>query len=183
MKVLTIPNIITFIRIVIIPVFVIALTYQRYDYALAFFAIAAVSDALDGLLARVTKQKTQLGAFLDPLADKFLLVTSFILFSIYGWIPKWLTITVISRDMIVTLGWLLLSLIYGRIKVEPSLTGKAAIATQLALIAYNLLSLNNVNIPLPEEWPEEWMAWVVASLTTASGLQYIYRGLRHASEK
>ena len=102
MKVLNIPNIITFIRIVIIPVFVTALIYRRYDYALFLFIAAAVSDALDGLLARITKQKTKLGAFLDPLADKSLLVTSFVLFSVYGWIPMWLTIIVISRDLIVS---------------------------------------------------------------------------------
>ena len=97
MKVLSIPNIITLIRIVIIPVFVTALVYKRYNYALALFIVASISDALDGLLARATNQKTQFGAFLDPLADKFLLTVSFILFSVYGWIPSWLTITVISR--------------------------------------------------------------------------------------
>ncbi|HEX8949869.1 MAG TPA: CDP-alcohol phosphatidyltransferase family protein, partial [Dissulfurispiraceae bacterium] len=119
------------------------------------------------------------GAFLDPLADKFLLVTSFILFSVYDWIPKWLTIAVISRDLIVILGWILLYLVYHITKVEPSLIGKAAIASQLVLIAYTLLSINLSGMPLPRNW----MLWSVAVLTAASGLQYIYRGLRHAGEK
>ncbi len=179
MRVLTIPNIVTFIRIVLIPVFVIALVYRMYGYALGLFAFASVTDAFDGILARLTNQKTQLGAFLDPLADKFLLITSFILFSLYGWIPTWLTITVISRDLIVTLGWFLLYLIYHIAKVEPSLIGKTAIASQLLLIAYTLLSVNLGSV----QPPGYLVLWVVAVLTIASGLQYIYRGLRHAGEK
>lgn len=177
-KVLNIPNIITFIRIVIIPVFVTTMIYRRYDYALFLFIAAAVSDTLDGLLARVTKQKTKIGAFLDPLADKLLLVTSFILFSVYDWIPLWLTIAVISRDMIVILGWILLYLTSHTTKIEPSLIGKAAIASQLILIAYTLLSIN-LNIPPSYGW----MLWTVAALTVVSGLQYIYRGLKQANER
>jgi len=179
MKVLSIPNSITFVRIVIIPVFVTALVYNRVDYALWLFIVASISDLLDGLLARMTDQQTRLGAFLDPLADKFLLVTSFILFSVYGWIPMWVTITVISRDLIVTLGWLLLYLLYDITKVEPSLTGKAAIAAQLILIAYTLLSRTFKGFPSPEGW----MFIIVTLPTMLSGLQYIYRGLRQAGEK
>lgn len=176
MNVVSIPNIITFIRIIIIPVFVTALIYKRYDYALFLFIFAAVSDAFDGLMARVTKQKTKLGAFLDPLADKSLLVTSFILFSVYDWIPLWLTITVISRDVIVVLGWILLYLSAHITKIEPSIIGKAAIASQLILIAYTLLSINVNNIPPPAGL----MFWAVAVLTIVSGIQYIYRGLKQA---
>lgn len=178
-RILNIPNIITFIRIVIIPVFVTTMIYRRYDYALFLFIAAAVSDTLDGLFARVTKQKTKIGAFLDPLADKLLLVTSFILFSVYDWIPLWLTIAVISRDMIIILGWILLYLTSHTTKIEPSLIGKAAIASQLILIAYTLLSINNLNIPLSYDW----MLWTVAVLTIVSGLQYIYRGLKYTNEK
>src|SRR5208283_1882499 len=176
---ISLPNMITLLRIILIPVFVTALIYRRYDYALGLFVIASITDMLDGLLARITDQKTKLGAFLDPLADKVLLLTSFILFSVYGWIPKWLTITVISRDLIVTLGWLLLYLLYDITKVEPSLTGKAAIAAQLVLIAYTLFSRTFPGFPPPEGW----MFIIVTLLTMISGLQYIYRGLRQAGEK
>ncbi|MEW6117281.1 MAG: CDP-alcohol phosphatidyltransferase family protein [Nitrospirota bacterium] len=179
MKVLNAPNIITFIRIVILPVFVTALVYKRYSYALILFIIASVSDMLDGLLARMTDQKTPLGAFLDPLADKFLLMTSFILFAVYGWIPLWLTITVISRDLIVVLGWFILYLLYDITRVQPSAIGKAAIAAQLVLIPYTLLSVTIEGVPRPGSW----MFWIVAVLAIASGLQYIYRGLKHAAEK
>lgn len=177
MNVFNIPNIITFIRIIIIPAFVTALIYKRYDYALFLFIFAAVSDALDGLMARVTKQKTKLGAFLDPLADKSLLVTSFILFSVYDWIPLWLTITVISRDVIVVLGWILLYLTSHITKIEPLLIGKAAIASQLVLIAYTLLSINMNYIPPAAGW----MFWTVAVLTIVSGIQYIYKGLKQSA--
>lgn len=179
MKVLSVPNIITLIRIVIIPVFVTALIYKRYDYALALFIVASISDALDGLLARLTNQKTQFGAFLDPLADKLLLTVSFILFSVYGWIPSWLTITVISRDLIVTLGWVVLYLASHITTIAPSIIGKSAVASQLILIAFILLSINMDNF-LP---PAGWMLWTVAALTITSGLQYISRGIKQANEK
>ena len=169
-----VPNMITLLRIVLIPVFVIALVYQRYDYALALFIVAGLTDMLDGLWARLTNKKTNLGAFLDPMADKALLLTSFILFSVYGWVPKWLTITVISRDIIVVMGWVLLSVTSHETKVAPTLAGKAAIASQLVLIAYVLLA---INLPeLPDETPLP-AAIIVAGLTVFSGLQYIYRGL------
>jgi cardiolipin synthase len=171
---MSLPNIITLVRIILIPVLVTALIYRRYDYALGLFVFASLTDMLDGLLARITDQKTKLGAFLDPLADKALLLTSFILFSVYGWIPKWLTITVISRDLIVTLGWLLLYLTSHITRVAPTIIGKAAIASQLLLIAYVLLAINVPSLPDEAPWPA---MLIVATLTIVSGLQYVYRGL------
>lgn len=183
MKVFNLPNSITFVRIIILPVFVTAMVYRRYDAALALFVIASISDALDGLLARLTDQKTKLGAFLDPLADKFLMLTCFVLFSFYGWVPVWLAITVISRDLIVTIGWILLCLIYNITKIAPSIIGKAANASQLLLIAYILLYINLTGIPARENGQAVWIMWTVAALTITSGLQYIYRGLRQAGER
>jgi cardiolipin synthase len=177
--VLTVPNIITFIRIIIVPAFAAALIYDRYDYALILFITAGFSDALDGFIARATKQKTRFGTFLDPLADKCLLITSFILFAVYGLIPKWLAITVISRDVIVTLGWFLMYILSHMTKPEPSLMGKATIVMQVLLIAYTLLSINVNYIPPPTDL----MFWTVAVLTIVSGLQYIYRGLQITNEK
>ncbi len=174
MSVVNIPNTLTVMRIVIIPVFVTAIIYGEYRLALYLFILASVTDLLDGLLARLTNQKTELGTFLDPLADKFLLVTSFILFSVYGWIPKWLTITVISRDLIVVSGWLLLTLIYNKSKVEPVMLGKAAIASQLILLAYVLLS---ISVPAVPPAPD-FLVILTAALTAVSGIQYIYNGLK-----
>ncbi len=179
MTVLTIPNVVTFVRIVLIPVFVAAVMYQSYLYALLLFAAAGVSDALDGLLARLTGQKSPLGAFLDPLADKFLLSTSFILFSVYGFMPKWLTITVISRDIIITLGWLALYLIHDVTRVAPSILGKMANASQMILVAYILL---DINFDALRE-PGLWAMWTVAALTIVSGLQYMYQAVMRADQK
>lgn len=178
MGVLNLPNTLTIARIVLIPVFIVAVIYKRYDYALYLFAVAAITDTLDGLFARLTNQKTALGTFLDPLADKFLLVTSFILFSLNGWLPKWLTIAVISRDIIVVIGWFLIYLITHVSNVKPTNTGKAAIAMQLMLLCYVLLEKNIPSLPDMHEMPIRIIIWVTAALTILSGLHYIYRGFK-----
>jgi len=171
---LNIPNFLTTLRIVLIPVFVSALIYRRYDYGLYIFFFAAVSDFLDGLIARMKNQQTELGKFLDPVADKFLLVTSFVLFAVYGFVPKWLTITVISRDIIIVTGWLILYFLTHRARVEPSVLGKAANASQLILLVYILLSINLQGDFLGIE---TLLVYVTAFLTVISGIHYIYRGL------
>lgn len=175
MTIFTIPNTLTFARIVIIPIFVTSLLYKKYQYALILFVIAAVTDLLDGFIARITNQKTKLGAFLDPLADKFLLLTSFILFAIYGWLPNWITITVISRDIIVVVGWCMLVIFINHRKVEPSLIGKLANAFQAILIAYILLSINGV---IDNSVIKNLILLLAAFFTVLSGIQYIYRGYK-----
>ncbi|MEC4676126.1 MAG: CDP-alcohol phosphatidyltransferase family protein [Nitrospirota bacterium] len=174
MRVFNLPNTITITRIIIIPVFTTAIIYYRYDYALYLFIIASVSDFLDGLIARVKDQKTMLGTFLDPLADKFLLVTTFILFAIYGLIPKWVAITVISRDLIVLTGWFLLYMITHNSKVEPVIMGKIAIASQMITLTYILLTVNIR--PLPPV--PDILLFFTAMVTALSGLQYIYKGFK-----
>jgi cardiolipin synthase len=174
MRVLNLPNTLTIGRIVIIPIFITAIVYKRYNYALYLFIIAALTDIFDGLFARLKNQKTALGTFLDPLADKFLLVTAFIVLSTYGWIPKWLTITVISRDIIVIIGWFLLYLITDTSNVEPSLLSKATIWIQSILIAYVLI---DIDVNLLPDMPR-MLLWVTAGITILSGLHYIYRGLK-----
>ncbi len=176
LTVFNIPNTITITRIVIIPVFITAIIYSKYNYALYLFIVAAVTDMLDGLFARMTNQKTVLGTFLDPLADKFLLVSSFIVFSVYDWIPKWIAVTVISRDLIVVIGWLLLYLITHNSNVEPVFLGKIAIASQLVVLAYVLLSVNSEIFPVIPDF----FLFLTAGVTIISGLQYIYKGFKLA---
>src|SRR6266498_543663 len=147
MSILNLPNTLTITRIILIPLFVTSVIYMRYDYALCLFIVAALTDMFDGLFARMKNQKTAFGNFLDPLADKFLLLTSFIVFSIYGLIPKWLTITIISRDIIVVTGWVVLYLVTHKAEVEPLVEGKIAIASQLVLICYVLFDLNIPSMP------------------------------------
>jgi cardiolipin synthase len=125
-------------------------------------------------MARLTNQKTALGTFLDPLADKFLLVTSFVIFSFYGWIPKWLSVTVISRDIIVIIGWLLLYLITHNSRIEPVVLGKISIWLQTIVIAYVLLNINVSSLPkIPDV-----LLLLTAVVTGISGLQYVYRGFK-----
>lgn len=176
---MNIPNALTILRIILIPAFITAAVYKRYDYAFYIFITAALTDKLDGMLARLLKRSTPLGAFLDPLADKFMLVASFIVFFIEGLIPVWLAIVVVSRDIIVTVGWLLLYLTGHTAKVEPSRLGKLAIAAQFLLFTVILIEINfraggSAKSPL---------VWAAAVLAAASGLQYIQRGLRLASER
>lgn len=173
MGALNIPNTLTVTRILIIPVFITSIIYRRYDYALYLFIIAALTDLFDGLLARMRNQKTALGTFLDPLADKFLLVTAFIILSIYGWVPKWLTITVISRDIIIVTGWFLLYLTTGRSIVDPSFLGKTTIWVQSLLIAFVLVYINRLVPNMPRVF-----LFSTAGITILSGLHYIYRGLK-----
>lgn len=179
MRVLNLPNTLTIARIVIIPLFTTAVIYKRYDYALYLFIIAALTDAFDGLVARLANQKTELGRFLDPLADKFLLVTAFIVFSFNDLIPTWLTITVISRDVIVVIGWMLIYLITHTSNVKPTLTGKTAIAMQLFLLCYILLMVNYAGLPDIRNT----LMWITAALTVISGLHYIYRGFKLTSAR
>lgn len=177
MGILNLPNALTITRIILIPLFVTSIIYGEVRYALYVFAIAALTDTFDGLIARLKKQKTAFGTFLDPLADKFLLVTSFILFSVYGLIPKWLTITIISRDVIVITGWVILYLVTHAAKVEPTTMGKAAIAAQMALVWYVLLKKNFDVLPAIDTY----LVWLTAAFTIVSGLHYIYRGLMQAN--
>ncbi len=179
MGVLNIPNTITITRVVIIPIFITTVIYRRYDYSFLLFVTAAITDMLDGLFARLTNQKTVLGTFLDPLADKFLLVTSFVVLSYYNWIPGWLTIIVISRDVIVITGWLILYLVSGISKVEPSTLGKVTIWIQSLFIAYVLL---NINISISKELPRIFL-WITSVITIFSGLHYIYKGLKLTHEE
>lgn len=105
---MNLPNFLSLIRILFIPLLVILLIYEYYDLSLIILVLSAISDALDGFIARFFHQKTTLGAYLDPIADKLLLVTSYITLSILNIIPDWLTIIVISRDVIISLGVLIL---------------------------------------------------------------------------
>lgn len=164
-------------RIVLIPLFVTSVIYMRYDYALYLFIFAALTDMFDGLFARMKNQRTAFGSFMDPLADKFLLVTSFIVFSIYGLIPKWLTITIISRDLIVVTGWVVIYLTTHKAEVQPLLEGKIAIALQLILICYVLLDVNIPSVPDIHKY----LIWATALFTIMSALHYIYRGLKQAN--
>ena len=172
------PNLLTITRILLLPFFAITLIYGEYGYALMVYAAAAVSDILDGLIARLTKQITYFGSILDPVADKFFLITSFILMSAYGMIPKWFTIVVISKDLIVIAGCFILYFATHTLKIEPSIVGKIASGCQFVLVGLVLVSLNMVDgfiVPMG-------FYIGVALLTAIAGIDYVYKGMQQGTE-
>jgi cardiolipin synthase len=131
---MTIPNLISIFRMILVPVFLVFIINHRFLAGLMIFVLAGVSDAADGMVARLFNQKSRLGSYLDPLADKFLLVASFICLAAMHIIPIWLTAIVIARDILILLGSLVLFLINRDHEVKPSIWGKATTFLQLATV-------------------------------------------------
>src|SRR6202163_1184064 len=128
---MTLANKITVLRIIAIPILIIALLEHQLGWARAIFILSILSDALDGTIARIRGERTPLGSFLDPMADKLLLLGTFIAYTYLGWIPVWIFITVISRDLIIILGWTVVYILTGNSKIEPRLLGKFTTALQM----------------------------------------------------
>lgn len=181
-SVLNLPNFITLLRIGAIPVFLILLVDERYTEALIVFILAGITDSLDGLLARWLDARTTLGAFIDPLADKLLLVSSFVILAFLGDIPRWLAVLVIMRDVIILIGYSVLFFVTGHaIEVRPTLIGKASTFFQLLTVIMALVALHNAawQIPLLRDTSE-----VLAGATvTVSGFQYLSRAFRWFNEQ
>ena len=137
---MTIPNLITLIRIILTPVFLVYLINDRTFAALIVFIIAGVSDGVDGMIARVFGQKSRIGAYMDPLADKILLITAFLTLAVKGIIPSWLTAAVISRDIIIMLGILILLLNGVSFNMKPSILSKITTCAQLGTICIVLVN-------------------------------------------
>lgn len=172
------PNLLTIARILLLPFFAVTLIYGEYGYALMVYAAAAISDILDGQIARITKQITYFGSILDPVADKFFLITSFILMTYYGLIPKWFTIIVISKDLIVIAGCFILYLATDTLKIEPSTVGKISSGCQFFLVGLVLVSLNmNNGFIVPGV-----LYIAVALLTAVAGIDYVYKGMKQGTE-
>ncbi len=132
---LNLPNFLTLCRIGSIPIFLIFLTRQRYAAALYVFAAAAVTDGLDGAVARWFDSRTELGAFLDPFADKLMLVSAFVVLTIDGELPGYLLSVVMIRDIVIVVGYLMISFFTGeRVPVRPSYLGKLSTFMQLACV-------------------------------------------------
>ena len=174
---LNIPNALTILRILLIPVIVGFLVYDHFDFALVALLIAALTDALDGSIARMANQKTEFGAYLDPLADKLLLVTTFLTFSLLDMVPAWSVIVVVSRDMILLTGTLLARLTDTEINVSPSLLGKATTVFQLVYIILVLVFFSYQFDPASLT-P---LLYAMSILTVASGLHYILRSVHTIS--
>ncbi len=172
---LNIPNSLTILRILLIPVIVGLLLYGHVAYALATLIVAALTDALDGSIARMANQRTRFGAYLDPLADKLLLMTIFITLTWLEMVPLWSMLVVVSRDAILLTGGLLARLTETPIDTTPTLSGKAAMLFQ---VFYSMLVLAcmtqgvDTALLLP-------LLYMMTLLTVLSGLHYIVRGVGH----
>jgi cardiolipin synthase (CMP-forming) len=191
---MTTANKITVIRILMIPVFVTLAIYygesiqegspqdwMRFT-AIAVFLLAAISDGLDGYVARRYNQRSSLGVILDPIADKGLLLSGIITLSIsnwsqvdphYGKFPAWFPVLVISRDVVIVIGSLLLHVLNGKVRVRPSWTGKVATVLQMVAIAWVMLQMR---IP-----PLIYIVYAAGFFTLVSGVIYFRNGLRQLS--
>jgi cardiolipin synthase (CMP-forming) len=138
-RILTVPNQLTFLRLAFLPVFLIAIEYERYGLALGILLAAGVSDMLDGLLARGLNQKTPLGAYLDPIADKLLLSSSYFVLALKGKIAWWLTILVLGRDVLILVACAVILITVGYRPFPPSIWGKLTTAFEILLVVLVLV--------------------------------------------
>jgi cardiolipin synthase len=180
---LTIANQLTILRIVLIPAFVLLVVYAHLGAALLIFITAGITDALDGLIARRAGQRTSLGAWLDPLADKLLLVTTFIVLTLPGialtnHLPLWLTVVVISRDIVIIGVVAIVNLAMGPRTFRPSMWGKmttaAFILTSVAVMYFNYRRQTSVVVDLA--------IWLSLALTLVSSGDYFLRLRRLINE-
>ena len=173
---LTLPNFLTLLRIIAIPVFLIFLADGNYGAAFMLFLGAGVTDTVDGAVARLTNTRSDLGAVLDPMADKLLLLSSFIVLGFTGAIATWLVVLVVVRDVIVVLGYGTVFVVdHVWMDVAPSRLGKLSTFFQLFTIGFGLMHLARPALPL--ESINQLMQAVAGAVTAASGVQYVYRGL------
>ncbi len=170
-RALTPANQITILRLIFVPLFTILELERRYEWSLAVLALAALSDIVDGTVARVFNQESELGIALDPIADKVLMAAAFILLAYRGVLPWWVTILVLSRDVTMVLTALLISLVSGYRPFRPTSLGKIStvfqVATVFAAVSYQ------VRLPLIEKPVLQYFTFLTAFSTVASGLHYL----------
>jgi cardiolipin synthase len=170
---MTIPNVLTFIRILLTPLLMWFLVQGELNHALVVFFIAGMTDGLDGLIARLLHQKSRFGAILDPLADKFLLVSSFLLLGYVGLIPTWLVLIAIARDVVIVLGTMMLFAFRYQIEIRPTILGKLTTLLQLLSV---LLALSSELISVAG-WIKTLVFASTAIFSVATGIQYVRKGI------
>ncbi len=179
-RVFTVPNQLTFLRLGFLPFFIISIHYHRYDVALGILIIAGLTDGLDGLLARSLNQKTALGAYLDPIADKLLLSSSFVILALNRKISWWLATLVLSRDIILLTAAAVILVVAGYRPFPPSIWGKFTTGLQIALVfAVVLLAVT--------DWAwlqvvRNILGYLVAGFTVFSGFHYCFTVARRLNE-
>lgn len=169
---MNVPNLLTFTRILLTPLLMWCLVNHRLNTALVVFIVAGLTDLLDGLTARLFHQKSRFGAILDPLADKFLLVSSFLILGWLGFIPLWLVVIVVLRDLVIVTGTSALFLLRRHVEIQPTPLGKFTTLTQLLTV---LVALSSSLISI-DPW-HKVLAVLTALCSIASGSQYVKRGI------
>ncbi|MEK1887705.1 MAG: CDP-alcohol phosphatidyltransferase family protein [Phyllobacterium sp.] len=173
---MTIPNYITIFRFVLVPFIVMALLSGYVGVALAGFVVAGVSDGVDGFIARRYDQRSELGAYLDPIADKVLLVSLFIVLGVLKELPVWLVVIVVSRDIFI-IGAVLLGAVINRpLAMHPLLISKANTALQIILV---VVTLADIAFDFTLTDSRAILVWVVATLTAASATAYLVAWTKH----
>jgi cardiolipin synthase len=173
---MNIPNFLSLLRIILVPAVVIFLMQGSFSKALIFFTVSGITDAVDGFLARILKQQTIIGSYLDPIADKALLVSCFLALSIMGIIPGWLTVIVISRDIIILVGVAIFSMMAISFEIHPTFVSKVTTVLQILTVLLVLLFKC-----IPGSFDYVWVMllyWFTALFTVISGLNYIARGVK-----
>ncbi|HUY20453.1 MAG TPA: CDP-alcohol phosphatidyltransferase family protein [Candidatus Binataceae bacterium] len=173
------PNLLTLCRLFMIPVFLALLSKHRFNYALYLFILAAITDSLDGTVARWSGTRTELGAFLDPFADKLLLLSSFVVLTIEQIFPGWILSVIVVRDVVIVFGYFMISFLTGaRMPVRPSYIGKSCTALQLACIIAALIHFEAYSTLY-------WygLLYATVGVTALSGIHYVYCGLRWLSTR
>jgi cardiolipin synthase len=172
---LNLPNFLTLVRILTIPFFLIALTYQRYWEALLIFGLGGITDFLDGLAARWMRQETRLGAYLDPVADKLMVFSSYVMLGSIEGLPPWLVVIVVMRDVFILLGFgIIYYLTEQKFAARPTFLGKSSTLLQLTTLAVALAALHDR--ALIPRFILNGLILATAAATMLSGLQYLYRG-------
>jgi cardiolipin synthase len=169
-RILTVPNQLTFLRLMFLPFFIIAIKYDRYGWALGTLVVAGFSDGLDGFLARKLNQRTPLGAYLDPIADKLLMSSSFFVLALKGKIGWWLAILVLGRDVLLLIACAVILLTIGYRPFPPSIWGKATTFFEILLIVIILVQAISGSYLLASA--RDFIGYCVAGLVIISGLHY-----------
>ncbi len=173
---MTVPNFITILRFLLVPAVVFALLRGEVDWALAGFIVAGVSDGVDGFIARHFNQRSELGAYLDPMADKLLLVSVFVVLGYMGELPLWLVIAAVSRDGLIVGGVLLSTIMGNPVAMKPLFVSKANTAVQIVLAA---LVLGQLAFEAEPGLLRLGLVVLSGILTAASGAAYLVAWLRH----
>lgn len=166
-----IPNILTLSRIAAAPLLILLLRDENYELAVILFILAGITDGLDGWIAKRFNFTSELGARLDPLADKTIIICAYIMLVILGELPFWLVTLVIFRDLIIVGGYLVLTSLDGHIEMQPTMTSKLNTVIQITLVIAVLLE-NTEWLALPHV--SILLIYAVAILTIASGAQYVW---------